>query len=157
MDATKVLKTQHDEVRDLFKKFDKLDDGDRSGRLDLFRQIKKKLEIHAQIEEELFYPRLRRARDEEARQDTAEAYEEHAVIKDVLRDLSSVDPAKEDAFDATMKVLKENVEHHADEEEDDLFSDARDVFNRDELATLGDRLEARTRELESSYARTVVR
>lgn len=157
MDATKVLKTQHDEVRDLFKKFDKLDDGDRTGRLELFHQIKKKLEIHAQIEEELFYPPLRKARDEEARQDTAEAYEEHAVIKDVLRDLSSVDPGTEEAFDATMKVLKENVEHHADEEEDDLFSDARDVFDHDELATLGERLEARTRELENTYASSVVR
>ncbi len=157
MDATKVLKTQHDEVRDLFKKFEKLDDGDRTGRLELFRQIKKKLEIHAQIEEELFYPPLRKARDEEARQDTAEAYEEHAVIKDVLRDLSSVDPGREDAFDATMKVLKENVEHHADEEEDDLFSDARDVFDHDELTVLGERLEARTRELENTYASSVVR
>ncbi len=157
MDATKVLKTQHDEVRDLFKKFEKLDDGDRTGRLELFRQIKKKLEIHAQIEEELFYPPLRKARDEEARQDTAEAYEEHAVIKDVLRDLSSVDPGRKDAFDATMKVLKENVEHHADEEEDDLFSDARDVFDHGELTVLGERLEARTRELENTYASSVVR
>lgn len=157
MDATKVLKTQHDEVRDLFKEFEKLDDGDRTGRLELFREIKKKLEIHAQIEEELFYPPLRKARDEEAREDTAEAYEEHAVIKTVLRDLSSVDPAREEAFDATMKVLKENVEHHADEEEDDLFSDARDAFDRDELAALGDRLQARTRELENSYASSVVR
>jgi DUF438 domain-containing protein len=155
MDATKLLKEQHDEVRELFKRYEKLEDGDRRERLDLFREIKKKLEIHARIEEEIFYPPLRRARREQARQDVAEAYEEHHLIKTALKDLSSVDPATEAEFDGTMKVLKENVEHHADEEEDDLFGDARKVFSREQLEDFGRRLETRTRELEESYAAAV--
>jgi iron-sulfur cluster repair protein YtfE (RIC family) len=157
MNATKLLKEQHDEVRDLFKRYEKLDGADRDTKLALFREIKKKLEIHAAIEEEIFYPPLRRARHQDAREDVAEAYEEHHLIKTVLRDLSSVDPSREEQFDATMKVLKENVEHHADEEEDDLFSDARKVFSKDQLEDYGQRLESRTRELEDSYASAVVR
>ena len=157
MDATKVLEQQHDEVRKLFKEYDKLEDGQRTEKLDLFRTIKKKLEIHARIEEEIFYPPIRRARRQDAREDAAEAYEEHHVIKTVLRDLSSVDPASEEQFDATMKVLKETVEHHADEEEDDLFSDARKVFSKEQLDDFGERLEMRTGELEDSYAGSVVR
>ena len=157
MDATKVLKQQHDEVRDLFHRYEKLDDHDWQQKQELFREVKKKLEIHARIEEEIFYPPLREARREEARKDAAEAYEEHHLIKTVLRDLSSIDPATRSEFDATMKVLKENVEHHADEEEDDLFRDARKVFSREQLDDYGERLELRTRELEESYAGTVVR
>jgi DUF438 domain-containing protein len=157
VNATKLLKQQHDEVRDLFKDYEKLEDGDRRKKLALFHEIKKKLQIHAAIEEEIFYPPLRQARDRDARKDTAEAYEEHHLIKTVLRDLSSLDPASGAQFDATVKVLKENVEHHADEEEDDMFSDARKVFSKDELEDYGRRLEARTLELERSYASDVVR
>ena len=157
MDATNVLKDQHDEVRQLFQRYEKLEDGDREERLELFGEIQKKLEVHAQIEEEIFYPPLRHARRQQARADVAEAYEEHSLIKAVLRDLSSLDPASETEFDATMKVLKENVEHHVDEEEDELFHDARKVFSKEQLEQYGEWLEMRTRELEETYASAVVR
>jgi len=157
MDATNILKEQHDEVRQLFERYEKIEDGDREARLELFGEIRKKLEIHAQIEEEIFYPPLRRARRQEARQDVAEAYEEHSLIKTVLRDLSSVDPESETQFEAMMKVLRENVEHHADEEEDELFHDARKVFSKEQLEQYGEWLDMRTRELEETYASAVVR
>ena len=83
-------------------------------------EIKSALEHHTAIEEEVFYPAVRELGTKKAEDMIGEAYEEHHVIKLVLSELPKVDPA-DDAFEYKMTVLKELVEHHVEEEEDEMF------------------------------------
>jgi hypothetical protein len=108
-------------------------------KLGIFQQIKNELELHTHIEEVIFYPALEKAN--ETRDLTLEAYEEHRVVKDLLGELDSA-KAVSDEWEARLTVLKENVEHHVDEEENELFDKANDVLTADEAETLGDRMQA---------------
>ncbi len=92
---------------------------------------------HERMEEEVLYPRLRD--EKKARASVLEGYEEHHVADVILDELLDV-PPETDLWKAKVKVLKENVEHHMDEEESELFKKARAVLDRDELNQLGDRM-----------------
>src|SRR4051812_31468858 len=119
--ATEVLKTDHATVKGLFRDYDKLGDGAVAGKQKLFDRIKKELEVHAAIEEEIFYPAISELGEEKDAEETVrEALEEHKIVKTLLAELSGLGP-EDESFDAKMKVLSENVEHHADEEEDEMF------------------------------------
>lgn len=119
--ATEVLKTDHATVKGLFRDYDKLGDGAVAGKQKLFDRIKEELEVHAAIEEEIFYPAISELGEEKDAEETVrEALEEHKIVKTLLAELSGIGP-EDEAFDAKMKVLSENVEHHADEEEDEMF------------------------------------
>jgi hemerythrin-like domain-containing protein len=133
MDPFELLKHDHETVSKLFKRIEAA-----SGRVKLirFRKLKTELQLHTHIEEKIFYPALKNP--EESRDITLEAYEEHKVVKDLL---SQLDGAKlSDQWDAKFTVLKENVEHHVDEEEGELFSKARKVLSSEKLETLGDEM-----------------
>lgn len=144
--ATTLLKEDHQAVKKLFRDYEKLDDSEGRGREALFEQIKRLLTIHSQIEEEIFYPACERAEDEEAGDLVREAREEHRMVKTLLDELSSLTPG-EDRFEAKMKVLQENVLHHAEEEQNEIFPvfDELDRPKRDRVAEM---LESRKRELE---------
>ena len=113
MNAIELLRTQHEEAKGLFKKIEKAEDEEK---LDLFEQLADALAVHATIEEKQFYPATKNARTEELLQ---EAVEEHLAAKRLIADLleMSVDDPQ---FDAKVAVLKENVEHHIEEEEEEL-------------------------------------
>lgn len=145
MKATTLLKKQHQEVKVLFRKIDKTEGP--SVRGDLMAQIIAKLTAHSTIEEEMFYPAVRGLGSQKAEDTILEALEEHHVVKLVLEELSTVDPADEH-FSAKMTVLSELVEHHADEEEDEMFTLALKLGDG-ELETLGMRMAARAEELSS--------
>jgi len=115
MDAITLLKQDHTKVRALFKEYE--DAGDRAIQTKhrLFDEIKQELDVHAAIEEEIFYPAVKRLRAEDARDLVLEAIEEHHVIKTLLKELAGLTP-EDEAFDAKVKVLCENVDHHATEE-----------------------------------------
>jgi hypothetical protein len=134
MDPFELLKADHQKVADLF---DRLESRSGKEKLDIFKQIKSELELHTHIEEKIFYPALEKPR--ETHDLTLEAYEEHAVVKSLLSELSRGRTAN-DEWQAKAKVLRENVEHHVEEEENELFDKADNALEDDELEALGDRM-----------------
>ena len=136
MDAFELLKTDHEKVSQLFKEIESAS-GQAKGRL--FKRLKGELDVHAHIEEKVLYPALENTED--AREITLEAYEEHKVVKDLLAELAKGGPLN-DEWDAKLTVLKENVEHHVEEEEGELFSKARKALSDEELDRIGAELEA---------------
>ncbi|MGH9763361.1 MAG: hemerythrin domain-containing protein, partial [Blastocatellia bacterium] len=105
----------------------------------LFYKLKINLDVHAAIEEEIFYPALEQA--EETRSIALEAIEEHRIVKELLAALTSLSKDSEE-WTAKMTVLKENVEHHVEEEENEMFKKARKVLTDEEADDLGTRMEA---------------
>lgn len=139
MDALNFLKHQHREVEALFKKA--LHAKEASERMSLFKQIDRDLRIHAIIEEEIFYPELkRRVEKSEERLEVAEAYEEHALVKITIESLEKLDAGSEQ-YQAKLSVLRDLVQHHVDEEEGSMFKTAHRFFDKAELEEIGNRLE----------------
>lgn len=146
-DAIALLKEDHKKVKSLLGDLEKssMRGGPRAQKL--LAQIDKELTIHTTIEEEIFYPAFRDAvRTKDDKKMYYEAKEEHHVVKLVLPEVKEGGMAVEE-FAAKCKVLKELVEHHADEEEKEMFPEARKVISRAELQDLGDRMAARKKQL----------
>ena len=139
MKATDLLKKQHKEVKALFKKVGSTENARERRRL--MNDIATALEGHTTIEEEMFYPAVRGLETQKAEEMVLEAYEEHHVVKLVLAELPQVDP-EDERFEAKMTVLSELVEHHADEEEKEMFKLAQKL-GKDELESLGEQMEER--------------
>ncbi|RKH01218.1 hemerythrin domain-containing protein [Corallococcus sp. CA053C] len=137
MHALELLKQQHEEVSKLFKKYEKLADHDDEQRQELFEQVADRLGAHAKIEELYFYPALKK---EDTEDELREAVEEHLVVKRLIADLLDLE-ASDEEFDAKMKVLQENVEHHVEEEEKELFKSARKLLSKEQLEDLGVQME----------------
>jgi hemerythrin superfamily protein len=125
-DAITLLKTDHATVKKLFEQEEKLKKRDSEKQASTFSQIKDALEVHATIEEEIFYPVVKKARSEHVKDEVREAYEEHKQIKTLLAEIASITPGDE-TYDMKMKVLKEDVEHHV------KGGGRRDVSRRQEI------------------------
>jgi Hemerythrin HHE cation binding domain len=136
MDAFELLKADHKTVSGLF---DELEAATGKAKLSVFAQIKTELELHTHIEETIFYPALEKL--EETHDLILEAYEEHKMVKTLLAKLSRARTAN-DEWQAQAKVLRENVEHHVNEEENELFDKADDALSDEEIEALGQRMEA---------------
>jgi hemerythrin superfamily protein len=142
MNAIELLLSQHREVDELFSKIESAKSEDRKS--ELFEEIADKLAIHAAIEEHHFYPAVRASRTEDI---LLESLEEHLSIKRVLADLLDVS-VDDESFDAKIKVLQEQVEHHVEEEESDLFPKVKKILDKDELEAIGQAMSAEQAELE---------
>jgi hemerythrin superfamily protein len=138
VDAIKLLKDDHKTVKELFKRFDQAGPRALKTKRNVVDQIIRELAIHSAIEEELFYPTARE-RVERADDVVLESLEEHHVVKLVLSELERMDP-RDERFDPKVTVLKENVLHHAQEEEQGLFPKVRKALKPAELRALGDRM-----------------
>jgi len=136
MDAFTLLKADHEKVAQLF---DQLEAARGAAKLRVFQQIRTELELHAHIEEKIFYPAVEKP--EETHDLTLEAYEEHDVVKKLLSQLGRARRVS-DEWEAQAKVLQENVEHHVEEEENELFGKTADVLSEEEIEELGQRMEA---------------
>jgi hemerythrin-like domain-containing protein len=148
MDAIKFLKEEHATVKKLLSDLESTTARGVQKRQQLLARIAAELESHTKIEEEIFYPAFRDA-GEKSDDDKMffEALEEHRAAGDlVLPDLLRTDVAS-DQFSGRAKVLKELVEHHADEEEKEMFPRAKKLMPKAELDDLGARLEARKKQL----------
>jgi hemerythrin superfamily protein len=145
MDAIEMLEKQHREVEELFEKFEGAGENARKTKEKLCREISDHLAIHAEIEEKLFYPE---SKTDETEDLLREAVEEHLGVKRILADLLETEVTDEQ-FDAKMKVLKEQVEHHVEEEEEELFPKVKKALSEDELEDLGARMEELAEELMS--------
>lgn len=141
-DAVALLKKDHADVKRLFEREENLTKKNGAGRASVFNQIKAALEIHATIEEEIFYPAVKKARSEHVKDEVREGYEEHKQIKNLLEQILRITPADE-TYATKVKVLKEDVEHHVKEEEGEMFPDARQFLGKARLMELGAELEAR--------------
>ena len=144
MDALDLIKQDHKRLRKLLEATLKAEGAEREERLD---HLRTELVAHERMEEEVLYPRLRD--EKKAHETVLEGYEEHHVADVLLDELLDV-PPETDLWKAKVKVLKENVEHHMDEEEDELFKGARAVLDREELNRLGERMEQIKRSAEDS-------
>jgi hypothetical protein len=142
MDALTLLKTDHDKVKRLLAELEATTERGIKTRSELFATIKGELTLHETVEEEIFYPELKahpRAKDL-----VLEAYEEHHVVDMLMGELETLDVGDE-TWGAKATVMKENIEHHIEEEEGEMFRQARQVFDRAELDDLGERMDARKR------------
>src|SRR3954469_10381601 len=145
-DATTLLAKDHKDVKALFKRYEKLSkaEADGSERQELAEQICEMLTVHAQIEEEIFYPAVREADVEEDLMDEAEV--EHASAKDLISQIRSMSP-EDDLYDAKVTVLGEYINHHVEEEEGQMFPKARRA--KVDLVGLAEQLTERKQQLMS--------
>jgi hemerythrin superfamily protein len=136
MDAIALLKEDHRKVEQLFREIEKAPVSQRER---LFTEIANELTIHTELEEQLLYPA---ARDAQPTHELAlESFEEHKQVKHVLADLSETDKTTENWL-AGVTVLKEDVLHHVEEEETELFPKLKkEVFSDAQLAELGTRMQ----------------
>lgn len=141
MNAVDLLKSQHREVEDLFEEFAEAS-GNEKKRV-IFEQIADKLAIHAGIEERDFYPSVKAKETEDL---LLESLEEHLAAKRVIADLLALEPSDE-TFEAKVKVLQEQIEHHVEEEEEELFPQVKKLFDEETLEALAQQMIATQEEL----------
>lgn len=148
MNAIQLLKEDHKKVRSLLAELEATTRRAAKKRTDLLATIAREIEIHTTLEEEIFYPAFKQS-GKVADDDKLyfEALEEHRAAGDmVLPDLQRTAPDSEQ-FSGRAKVLKELVEHHAGEEEREMFPRARELLSAAELRDLGERMAERKRQL----------
>jgi hypothetical protein len=151
VDALELLRSQHDEVESLIEEIENSDDA--VAKRALFVEMADKLAAHSTIEEKIFYPAVL---EDKTREMLVESTEEHLSVKRILSDMLELD-VEDEHFDAKLSVLKEQIRHHAhDEEEDTLFPKVRRMMSADELAALGNELLAMFESLLERAPRTHV-
>jgi hemerythrin-like domain-containing protein len=144
IDAIELLTQDHKTVKELFEKYENLSDRSTASKKKLATQICLELTKHATAEEEIFYPAVREANgDTEDLVD--EATVEHASAKDLIAQILEMNPG-DDLYDAKVKVLSEQIEHHVEEEEQEMFPKARKA--KLDMVALGEAIAARKEEVE---------
>ena len=144
MDALQLLKDDHDALKKVMNDLESTTERGVKTREELFTKIKSELQVHETIEEEIFYPELKA--HPKAKEIVLEGYEEHNVVDMVMAEIDGL-PYDDETWGPKFKVMKENIEHHIEEEEGEMFKQARQVFDEDELDDLGTRMETRKGEL----------
>lgn len=133
MDIYQILSKEHDQVQEML---DQQIEKKKSGRADdhVMKEIQQQLTIHLNVEEKLFYPQL--TRSDESREDAFEAYEEHHIARVTLNELMRMS-SEDERWLAKLKVLKELIDHHVQEEEKNLFKAAKKVISSDMAKEIG--------------------
>ena len=151
IDALDLLKADHEKVKSLFREFDSIkdddDDDEDERKSELVDEICYELTLHTMIEEEIFYPVVRAAIDDDDMMDEADI--EHAGARELISQLEVMYPG-DDHFDATVTVLGEEVSHHIDKEESDIFAAARSAGI--DLEGLAEQLSTRKEELDEDLS-----
>ena len=138
MNALELLKEDHQTVKELFEQAEGTED--EKVKRKLFAEIQAELDTHARIEETIFYPAMEK--HDELKDMVLESLEEHKQIKTLLKEIDNLKSGSE-KFEPKLKVLMENVEHHAEEEEEGkMFPKIRDIVSEEDLEALGQELEA---------------
>ena len=150
MDPFTLLKNDHESVAGILESIEETTERAIKGRDELFARLKQELDLHAAIEEEIFYLALEEP--EETHELTLEAYEEHRLVKQLLSELEA-EPKDTEEWTAKFTVLKENIEHHVEEEEGEMFPKARKALSKEEIDELGDRLQEARQQGKAATAR----
>lgn len=130
------LKRDHDQARALLAEIDGMSSRAVKSKEKSFETLKEMMTAHSRAEEKVFYSALKSS--PEAKDDALEGYEEHHVVDVLMREIARLDPS-DDRWKAKFSVLKENIEHHAEEEESEIFDKARDVLSDEEAEELGEK------------------
>ena len=155
-DAIALLKEDHKNVKELLKRLEETSDRSTSQREKLLRQVENEVKVHTTIEEEIFYPAFKEAiRSKSDAHLYFEALEEHHVVDLVMSETKGTDTDSEE-FAAKAKVLKDLIEHHAEEEETEMFPKARKAMGIARLRELGQEMEGRKRQLTAGTLRRAV-
>ncbi len=141
--AIAMLTADHQEVKDLFLEYDAAEDA--SDRKEIAEQVFHELEIHTQLEEDIFYPAVAKKGDDESKKLVTEARKEHEKVKQLIASLRKIE-ASDERYDEIFQELMENVEHHVKEEEDELFPTAESELG-DEVENLGAKMQEEKRQL----------
>ena len=144
MNAFELLKEDHRNVEKIFEELEPTSERAVKTREELFRKLQTELEIHTQIEETILYPVLKK--ESETREITFEGYEEHGVAKRLLEELATTDVTSE-VWTAKLKVLKESIEHHVEEEETEMFEEAQKTLSKEQIENLGVQLAEKKKQL----------
>src|SRR4051812_38391125 len=145
MDAMELLKNDHEQVKNILEQLDSTTEKGVKTREELFTKFKSEMTVHERIEEEIFYPRL--TEQAKTKEIALEGYEEHHVVDVVIGELDNV-AYDDERWGAKFTVMKENIEHHIEEEEGEMFKLAKQALDSDELEELGERMEAMKKELQ---------
>lgn len=137
MDALALLKKDHDQVKKMLKDLDDTTDRAIKTRQDLFERLKFSLTVHEQMEEAVLYPALKE--HAETKEIVLEAYEEHDVVDTILGELAQT-PFDDETWHAKLTVMRENLLHHIQEEEDEMFGQVRRLFDKATLESLGEQM-----------------
>ena len=151
MDAMSLLKDDHQKVKKLLAELESTTERGVKTREELFTKVKQELVVHEAIEEEIFYPALKE--HPKTKEIALEGYEEHHVVDTVMAEIEGV-AYDDEKWAAKFSVMKENLEHHIEEEEGEMFKQARQVFDQDELTQLGESMKARKEDLMRQQAAT---
>jgi len=147
VDAISLLKNDHKEVKGLLKELVSAAEEGGSEAEELLQQIESEIKAHTTIEEEIFYPAFKDALEsEEDEHIYFEALEEHHVVDMVMPEIKDTGTSAEE-FAAKCKVLKDLIEHHAEEEEEQMLPKAQKLIDKDELLMLGERMMERKQEI----------
>jgi hypothetical protein len=141
MNATELIRTQHQEVADLFEQ---LDDADTDDKQEIFNTLADAIAVHSKIEEEIFYPECRRADVDDL---VRESLDDHLAVKRLIADLLDMEPI-DPRFDGQCRELQEEIEHHVQFEETELLPKVERHFGSRRLDDVGRRMEALAAELE---------
>ena len=134
MNATELLKQDHQEASGLMDELETADKGNMGPTRQLFNQLKEALTLHTQIEEQIFYPALEQ--HEETKDMVGEAFSEHKEVKKMLEDMSSMTPGSDEFMDQ-LTELRDSVEHHVEEEENEMFPKAERALGESRMQELG--------------------
>jgi iron-sulfur cluster repair protein YtfE (RIC family) len=140
-----LLKADHAKVKQLFSQFESAKGAKKQ---EVFNQIFKELQVHTKVEEEIFYPAVKKIDKEGAN----EAFEEHNIVDFILGAMKKLSPSDE-AYDAKFTTLKENVEHHIEEEEGEMFPEAQEKIPAAQMAELGTKMQERKDKLMAAGSR----
>ena len=144
MNAFQLLKEDHQKVSGIFQQLEPTTERAEKTRTELFAKLKGELDVHAHIEETIFYAAIKQ--EAETREIVLEGFEEHHVIKMLLKELDELSVDTEQ-WTAKLKVLQENVEHHVEEEEGEMFQKARQVLSEEQINQLGAQMEEEKKRL----------
>jgi|tagenome__1003787_1003787.scaffolds.fasta_scaffold20493877_2 hemerythrin-like domain-containing protein len=138
MNAIKLLKQDHEKMKRLFKVLEDSAANSPRVRQETFEKLRQEISLHEEIEEKVLYPALKA--HPTLKDIVLEGFEEHHVVDVILCEIEGV-PFGDETWMAKLKVMKENLEHHIEEEEDEMFPKAADEFSKEELESLGSRME----------------
>jgi hemerythrin superfamily protein len=146
--ATRLLKEDHSKVKALFREYESAGENAHKQKQGIVEEVFRELEVHTQIEEEIFYPAVKAKMGDEGEELVAESLQEHHVVDVLMGEMRQLEPDNPE-YEAKFTVLMENVEHHAEEEEKEMFPGAEKKLGA-ELDALGERMQRRKDELQAA-------
>jgi hemerythrin superfamily protein len=140
MDGLEMLEKDHQRVEKLFKDFEEAGDQAYKTKQGIAEKVIEELTVHSEMEEQILYP-FAQQQVENAEENVRESFEEHHVVEELMKEIGGMDP-EDEQFDAKVTVLMENVRHHIEEEEGELFPKIRKALGTERLEELGERMQA---------------